>query len=159
MDTLGEWLINHATNEPSIAANVEVQKAELTELINAQQEKIDKKYLGLQDLLLHGQEFDDNCKDLNGKLDDLERKIATLRPVSLIYDTLKLQKIDGDSLKDNIMKYEPVYTKVVEEGEKMIEDMEPGEEKYLFVENLSTIKSRLGTMNLAVYKFFDFHLV
>jgi hypothetical protein len=91
---------------------------------------------------MHGQEFDANCEDLETKLGDLESKLATLRPVSAIYDTVKIQEIDGESLKEDLEKYEPVYKNVVEEGEQLLEDMEHGDEKDALVEKLSDLKTR-----------------
>ena len=142
LETLGEWLSEHAPDEPSVLANVEMQKAKLAKQLDEQQQKIDQKYVELQDVLMHGQEFDANSEDLDEKLGDLESKLATLRPVSAIYDTVKIQEIDGRSLKEDLEKYEPVYKNVVEEGERLVEDMEPGDEKDELVEKLSNMKTR-----------------
>ena len=119
-----------------------MQKAKLAKQLDEQQQKIDQKYMELQDVLLHGQAFDENCEDLESKLGDLESKLATLRPVSAIYDTVKIQEIDGQSLKEDLEKYEPVYKNVVEEGEEMVENMEPGDEKDALTEKLSDLKAR-----------------
>ena len=119
-----------------------MQKAKLAKQLDEQQQKIDQKYVELQDVLMHGQEFDANSEDFDEKLGDLESKLATLRPVSAIYDTVKIQEIDGRSLKEDLEKYEPVYKNVVEEGERLVEDMEPGDEKDELVEKLSNMKTR-----------------
>lgn len=142
LETLGQWLIDHAEDEPSVIANVEMQKAKLGKQLEEQQQKIDQKYIELQNILMHGQEFDENREDLESKLNDLESKVATLRPVSAIYVTVKNQEIDVQSLKEDLEKYEPVYSKVVEEGEQLVEDMEPGDEKEELVEKLSGSKTR-----------------
>ena len=142
LETVGQWLSEHAADEPSVIANVEMQKTKLTKQLDEQQQKIDEKYMELQGILMHGQEFDANCEDLETKLGDLESKLATLRPVSAIYDTVKIQEIDGESLKEDLGKYEPVYKNVVEEGEQLLEDMEHGDEKDALVEKLSDLKTR-----------------
>jgi chromosome segregation ATPase len=142
LETLGQWLSDQAPDEPSVVANVEMQKTKLAKKLDEQQRKIDEKYMELQDILMHGQEFDANCEDLEEKLGDLESKFATLRPVSAVYDTVKIQEIDGQSLKEDLEKYEPVYKNVVEEGEKLVEDMGPGDEKDALAEKLSDLKTR-----------------
>lgn len=142
LETLGQWLSEHAPDEPSVLANVEMQKTKLAKQLDEQQQKIDQKYMELQDVLMHGQEFDANCEDLDEKLGNLESKLTTLRPVSAIYDTVKIQEIDGESLKEDLEKYEPMYKNIVEEGERLVENMEPGNEKDELVEKLSNMKTR-----------------
>ena len=142
LETLGQWLSDHAADEPSVIANVAMQKAKLAKQLYEQQQKIDEKYMELQDVLMHGQAFGANCEDLETKLGDLESKLETLRPVSAVHDTVKIQEIDGKSLKEDLEKYEPVYKNVVEEGEQLVEDMESGDEKDELVEKLSDLKTR-----------------
>lgn len=142
LETLGQWLSDHAADEPSVVANVEMQKAKFAKKIEQQEEKIDDKFAELQTALMNGQAFDENCEDLESKLSDLESKLATLRPVSAIYDTVKTQEIDGKSLKENLEKYEPVYKNVVEEGEQLVSEIEPGDEKNALVEKLCDLKTR-----------------
>ena len=54
LETVGQWLSEHAADEPSVIANVEMQKTKLAKQLDEQQQKIDEKYMELQGILMHG---------------------------------------------------------------------------------------------------------
>lgn len=139
---MSRWLVETGKEEPSVVANIEGQRSKLTKQLDEQRERIDQRYEELQAILMHGQVFEVTCEDLGKKLKGLESKVGALRPVSAIYETVKIQEIDAEGIREDVEKYEPIYEKVMDEGEKLVEETSPGEEKDLLVEKLSDLITR-----------------
>ena len=153
LETLSRWLLEKGEEEPSVVASIEGQRSILAKQLGEQQQKIDQRYLELQNILMHGQEFEVNCDNLEKKLVNLESEVHSLRPVSAIYETLKIQKIDSERIKEDLKQCEPVYMKVIEEGEELVEETSPGEEKDVLFEKLSNLKTRWSEVKAKIEDF------
>ena len=150
IDDAGQRLIESCENEPTVVMEVssKVSKAKASvELLSA---KVDGQHNKLQAAVLQSQEFQETLDDFVAKMGELEDNVAKMGPVSSLYDLLREQSEEVEQASADVKQLEPLYERISQNGNDMLDTLEPGEEKDKLDEKLNDLSTRWNAVKSKV---------
>ena len=143
MEVLGRELISATGENPFVVAEVQSKLTRVRAQLDRLDARMEQRREIQQQVLLQLQVFDVTYEDFVNDLAELETELENARPASAIFSVVDEQKDKMQYfIMNNITKKEPVFEKLIEEGEKMREKMESGDDKEQHQKNLEETTAR-----------------
>lgn len=142
MDQVGRELISVTGENPFVVAEVQSKLSRVRVLLDGFDNRTENRREVLQSVLLQLQVYEVTHDDFKASVAELETELENMRPVSAVFPVVDEQKEEAQSFANSLTKKEPVYEKLVEEGERMLEKMLPGDEKDAHQANLDDTIAR-----------------
>lgn len=143
MEAVGRELITATGENPFVVAEVQSKLTRVRAQLDRLDARMEQRREIQQQVLLQLQVYDVTHDDFVNDLGELETELENSRPASAIFSVVDEQK---DKMQyfilNNITKKEPVFEKLMEEGERMLEKMEPGEDEERHQRKLEDITAR-----------------
>ena len=143
MEVLGKDLIENSNENPWVVADVRGKLTKVRVQIDRFDARIEQRRAILQNILLQIQVYEVMYDEFMVSLAEIEDDFNNVRPISAIYEVVTEQKEDVEHfIAQSIAKRDPVYEKVLEDGQSVLDRMEPGEEKDEQQEKLDNMVTR-----------------
>lgn len=142
MDQVGRELVSATNENPFVVAEVQSKLSKVRARLDNLDNRAECRREVLQSVLLQLQVFEVTHENFKTDIAELETELENMRPVSAIFVVVDEQKGEAQSFANSLTKKEPVYEKLVEEGERMLEKMLPGDERDEHQANLEDTKAR-----------------
>lgn len=140
---LGKVLIENSSENPLVVADVQGKLTKVRVQLDRLDARIEQRHAILQNILLQIQVYEVMIEELFFKLGEMENEVANFRPISALLKIVSEQKeYVKHSVSENISRKQPVFEKVLEDGNGMLEKMEPGSERDIQQEKLEKMRSR-----------------
>jgi len=77
-----------------------------------------------------------------GKLDTFEDQLAKQEPISAVYETVQTQRQENEALQKDLSLQDPVFEKLVQNGQQVVDALEDAPEKEAMEQKVSELKTR-----------------
>ena len=135
VEDFAEDVQNINNNNPEVVKFVQDKISDVRIPLDKATRKLDDRLKKLQVASIKGKDYEDLMQQLQDKLSTLEVGVTATQPISGVYETTKEQKDDADRVVNSLKQQEPVYEKIMEIGQALLEsspeetDIEPLKEE------------------------------
>ena len=137
-----KWLTDNSPDDREMRPNVRNALSKVYTALDSIDNKLADRKTKLNNAVMRGQEFDASFNDINEKIASVEFQAQRKKPVSPFWpETLKQQQEQKEALKE-ISSLKPLYDQLMVAAEKVVNSLEPGEEKDSTIKNVDDIKKR-----------------
>ena len=112
---------NINNNNPDVVKLVQDKISEVRIPLDKVTRKLEDRLKKLQAASIKGKDYEDLVQQLQDKLSSLEVGVATVQPISGVYEKTKEQREDADRVVNSLKQQEPVYEKITEIGQALLE--------------------------------------
>ena len=104
LENSGQWLIDNSEDDPKVTPDVHTKINDVRTNLDKLLSKIQARQARLDKVLFESQEFNAAFDSFMEKLVTIEEAVAKQRPVSAVYDTVKIQTKDNKVCRKKIYK-------------------------------------------------------
>jgi len=138
----GDWLCDENKDQPQFCANVNNKINKVDQPLEALRALLADKKKRLHDALTANQDFNTSFKEFLGELDKMDNKKDKLHPLSVDYPTLRSLDDEQKVYEQDIEVLKPLYEKLVEAGNKILEESGKSNESDELEKQLQDVKDR-----------------
>ena len=146
LEETGQHLLEGNMQDPNAVSDIQNKIERARQPVSQLNVKLEQRSQRLQNAMLQSQEFHQAHDDFLARLGSLDGILECQAPVSPDYPTTKHQKEDSDGLSDSVAQMQPVFEKLLEAGEKVLDATDPGEDKVAMQQTLDDLKQKWGTL-------------
>ena len=139
---VGKDIIGNSNENPLVVADVQGKLTKVRVEIDRLDARIEQRHAILQNILLQIQVFDVMLEEFITKVAELEDEVNNRKPISAILDVVSAQRDRVQHNVSDIARKQVVFDKVLHDGLRMLDRMEPGSEKDIQQEILDKVTSR-----------------
>ena len=133
---------NINNNTPEVVKFVQDKVSDVRIPLDKVTRKLEDRLKKLQAASIKGKDYEDLLQQLQDKLSTLEVGVTATQPVSGVYEKTKEQKDDADRVTDSLKQQEPVYEKIMEIGQALLESAPDETDGESLKEDLNDLTSK-----------------
>ena len=133
---------NINNNSPEVVKFVQDKISDVRVPLDRVTRKLEDRLKKLQAASIKGKDYEDLLQQLQDKLSTLEVGVTATQPVSGVYGKTKEQKDDADRVTNSLKQQEPVYEKIMEIGQALLESSPDETDGESLKEDLNDLTSK-----------------
>lgn len=118
---------NINNNAPAVVTYIQERISAVRVPVEKASRCLEDRLKKLQAASIKGKNYEDLLQQLQDKLSGIEANATTKQPISGVYEKTKEQKDDADRVTNSLKQQEPIYEKILEIGQTLLEDSSPEE--------------------------------
>ena len=142
LEETGKEIIEDSHEDPKVVRDVRGEISKIALPMEVLANKIADRQAKLQNALIRSQEFQVTFDEFMNKLGDMEDAAAGQEPISALYETVKSQRQENEHLQQTLDQQEPVFEKLVENGQAVAENLEDEPERESLERKIGDMKKR-----------------
>ena len=150
LEDCGKWLVENLPSDSGVIREVHERIAKAREPVDKLSAKVSQRQNQLETAALQAQQFADYFEEFSLKIAGVEDDLASLLPVSGIYQTCSDQLEEVERLERVINQQEAIVEKVKMVGQKVLDNLPEGTEKKEMAGKLSDLEKRWDDLNSKV---------
>ena len=150
LEDCGKWLVQNLPSNSSVIQEVHERIAKAREPLDKLSAKISQRQNQLETAALQAQQFADYFDEFSLRIAGVEDELASLLPVSGVYQTCVDQLEEVERLERVIKQQEAIVEKVKMVGRKVLENLPDGPDKKEMAGKLSELEQRWDELNSKV---------
>ena len=128
-------------NDPKVVKFVQGKLSEVRTQSKKVTRTLEERFKKLQASSMKGKDYEDLKEQLQDRLSSMEVAMGSEQPISGVYEKTKAQKDDADRVVGTLKQLEPVYEKVKENGQSLLESSPDDEESSELREEIEKLTS------------------
>lgn len=137
----GQWLADN-TNDVEQRNNIVGRMTKTRANFDRVAKRVDDRFDRLQIAELKSKDVEVVFDEFNEQLRKLEEEFESQSPVSAVRSTLDEQKRNTDTIDENLSQVEPVFEKLVDLVQSLLDTSEPSEDREVLEHKLDDVKIR-----------------
>ena len=142
LEETGKDIIAASNEDPKVVRDVRGELAKIAVPMEVLAKKLADRQAKLQNALIRSQEFQVSFDDFMNNLGELEDRLAAQEPISALLETAKSQRQENEQLAQTLKEQEPLYEKLLENGQAVAETLEDEPERNVLEQKLDEMKKR-----------------